>query len=120
MGLNKTISKYDSDVESKNYDTVFGRKYQCGSARPLIKINNPPLYAVKCVTSTTSMKGGLKINSKCQVLTNHGEVIPGLYAAGEVTGGLHTKTYLLAIMTSSAMTLGIISGQNAIKEPVHN
>ena len=88
-----------------------------GTLSPLIKINIPPLYAVKCVTSTTSMKGGLKINGKCQVLTIYDEIIPGLYAAGEVTGGLHTKTYLLAIMTSSAMALGIVAGQNAIKEP---
>jgi len=113
-GLKKTVTKYDSDVESKKYDTVFGRKYQCGVARPLIKITNPPLYAVKCVTATTSMKGGLKINGKCQVLTNYGEVIPGLYAAGEVSGGLHTRTYLLAIMTSSALTLGIIAGQSVV------
>jgi len=116
-GLKQTVTKYDSDVESKKYDTVFGRQHQCGAARPLIKITMPPLYAVKCVTATTSMKGGLKINGKCQVLTNYGEVIPGLYAAGEVTGGLHTKTYLLAIMTSSAMTLGIIAGQSVINEP---
>jgi succinate dehydrogenase/fumarate reductase flavoprotein subunit len=51
-------------------------------------------------------------------MDNFGAPIPGLYAAGEVSGGLHTKTYLLGVMTSSAMTQGIIAARNAIKEPV--
>ncbi len=63
------------------------------------------------------MKGGLKINGRSQVINQYDEVIPGLYAAGEVTGGLHTKSYLLGVMSSSAMTQGIIAGRNAAKEP---
>ena len=63
------------------------------------------------------LKGGLKIDGKCQVLNQFEEVIPGLYAAGEVTGGLHTKSYLLGVMSSGSMTQGIIAGRNAIKEP---
>ena len=115
-GLKETIDKYNSDIDSEGYDTVFNRKYQFGKARSLIKIETPPFYSIKCVTSLTSMKGGLKINSRGQVLTQYGEVIPGLYAAGEVTGGLHTKNYLLAVMSSSALTQGIITGRNAVKE----
>ncbi len=114
-GLKQTIDKYNSDIDSKGYDTVFGRKHQFGPEGSLVKIT-PPFFAVKCVTSTTSMKGGLKINARCQVLDQYGEVIPGLYAAGEVAGGLHTKTYLLGVMTSSAMTQGMIAGRNAVKE----
>jgi fumarate reductase flavoprotein subunit len=64
----------------------------------------------------TSFKGGLKINGDARVLNQYGEEIPGLYAAGETTGGLHTKTYLLATMTSSAMTQGMIAARNAVKE----
>ena len=62
------------------------------------------------------MKGGLKINGRCQVINQYEEVIPGLYAAGEVTGGLHTKSYVLAVMSSSSMTQGVIAGRNATKE----
>ena len=114
--LRETIDKYNSDVGSVGYDTVFGRKFQFGPWRPLVKIDSPPFYAIKCVTSTTSMKGGLKIDGKCQVLNQFEEVIPGLYAAGEVTGGLHTKSYLLGVMSSGSMTQGIIAGRNAAKE----
>ena len=114
-GLKETIEKYNSDIDSVGYDTVFGRKGQMGEARALEKIT-PPFYAIKCVTCTTSMKGGLKINGRCQVINPYGEALPGLYAAGEVSGGLHTKSYLLAVMSSSAMTQGIIAGRNAAAE----
>jgi len=115
-GFKETIEKYNSDIDSVGYDTVFGRKYQMGEARPIAKLK-PPFYAVKCVTCTTSLKGGLKINTECQVINNYGEIIPGLYAGGEVAGGLWPESYMLAVMTSGAMTQGIIAARNAIKEP---
>ena len=115
-GMKESIAKYNADIDRDGYDTVFGRKAQWGKVRPLVKIENPPFYAIKCVTSLTSMKGGLKINGRGQVVNQYGEVIPGLYAAGEVAGGLHTKMYLLGVMTSGAMTLGIVAGRNAAEE----
>ena len=116
-GLRETVDKYNSDIDSEGYDIVFGRKFQFGLERPLVKIDTPPFYAIKCVTSTTSLKGGLKINTKCQVLNQYGEIISGLYAAGETTGGLHTKSYLLGVMSSGSFTQGIIAAKNAVKEP---
>jgi len=59
----------------------------------------------------------LKINGCCQVIDQFGDVIPGLHAAGEVTGGLHTKNYLPGVMSSSGMTQGITAGRSAVKEP---
>ena len=115
-GLKETIDKYNSDIDRVGYDTVLGRKFQHGEARSIVKLM-PPYTAIKCVTSTTSMKGGLKINGRSQVINQYGEVIPGLYAGGEVTGGLHTKSYMLAVMSSGSMTQGIIAGRNAAKEP---
>lgn len=116
-GLKETIGKYNSDIDSVGYDTVFGRKFQFGEMRPVVKIDVPPFLAIKCITAITSMKGGLKINGRSQVLNHYDEAIAGLYAAGEMTGGLWTKTYMLGIMTSSCMTFGIIAGRNAAKEP---
>ena len=119
-GLKGTIDRYNRDVEDVGHDTVFNRKFQAGRERPLIKIDTPPFYAVKCVTSTTSLRGGLRINSRSQVLNQFNEVIPGLYAAGEVTGGLFSKKYVSRIMSSQSMTFGIIAGRNAIKETPDN
>lgn len=115
-GLKETIDRYNGDVEDVGHDTAFHRKYQAGQDRPLIKIDTPPFHAIKCVTSTTSLRGGLRINARSQVLNQFNEVIPGLYAAGEVTGGLFSKKYLSGVMSSESMTFGIIAGRNAIKE----
>ena len=64
------------------------------------------------------MKGGLKINGKSQVLDHFGGVIPGLYAAGEITGGLMGIPchYYTGTMTLQAFTQGYISANNAVAE----
>jgi len=113
----KSVEKYNSDIDEHGYDTVFNRKYQFGTERPIWKLT-PPFYAVKCVTSTTSFKGGVKIDGDCHVMNNYDEFIPGLYAAGEVAGGLWSKSYMLAVMTSGSMAQGILAAKSAIKEPV--
>jgi fumarate reductase flavoprotein subunit len=115
QGLKETVEKYNNDIETVGYDAAFGREYLLKPWYPVVKIKNPPYYAIKCKTSTDSLKGGLKINARAQVVDQFGEVIPGLYAAGEVTGGLHPKAYLLGVMTTSSMTFGIIAGRNAIQ-----
>lgn len=54
--------------------------------------------------------GGVEINELCQVLSTAGEVIPGLYAAGEVTGGIHGGNAIADIII-----FGQIAGQQAMK-----
>jgi fumarate reductase flavoprotein subunit len=118
-GLKETIDKYNSDIKSVGYDTVFDRRTLEGCEGTPVTIETPPYYAVKCKGSTSSFKGGLKINSRCQILNQYGEVIPSLYAAGEVAGGLWSAhgTYLPCTMVTAAMTLGRIAGKNAAAEP---
>jgi fumarate reductase flavoprotein subunit len=117
-GLKKSLEKYNTDVEKLGYDTVFNRTGKWGNLGEHLETLTPPFYAIKCVTSLTSMKGGLKINEYCQVLNNYDEAIPGLYAGGELTGGLWTKSYLLGLMTSFSMAQGIIAGRNAVNQPI--
>ena len=50
------------------------------------------------------------------MINQFGEAIPGLYAGGELTGGLWHKSYLLAIMSSASCTQGYLAGQNIVKE----
>ena len=54
--------------------------------------------------------GGLKINTNAEVLTEAGEAIPGLYAAGEVTGGVHGTNRLGSNADADACGFGYISG----------
>lgn len=119
VGLKETLEKYNSDIESVGYDTVFDRRSQEGCEGTPLKIDTPPFYAFRCTGATSSFKGGLKTNVKAQVVTQYDEVIPSLYAAGEVTGGLwgHGGTYLPCTMVTAAMTFGLIAGENAVNEP---
>jgi len=114
----KSVKKYNSDIDSVGYDTVFGRKYQFGTNRPIWKLN-PPYYAIKCVTCTTSFKGGVKIDADCRVLNHYDDPIPSLYAAGEVAGGLWSHSYMLAVMTSGSMAQGVIAAKAVVKEPAY-
>ena len=84
---------------------------------PPKELDKPPYYGIKCRVCLTSMKGGLKINGKTQVLDQFGQVIPGLFAAGEIAGGLVGKpaAYYTGAMTLSAFTEGFIAGTNAAK-----
>jgi len=116
-GFVTTVEKYNGDIDSEGYDTVLGRKTITFVHGTPVKIDKPPFYAIKCETSITSFKGGVKINTQGQVVNNYGEVIPGLYAAGEVTGGLFGKgIYLGGTNWPAAMTFGRIAARNAAAE----
>ena len=60
--------------------------------------------------------GGLQINEKAQVLNIDGEVIPGFYAAGEVTGGIHAGNRVGGNAIPDIMVFGYIAGENAAAE----
>jgi len=120
VGLKKTIDKYHSDIDQVGYDTVFDRRTQQGYEGKPLKIDTPPFYGFKCTGATSSFKGGIKINGSAQVLNQYGEIIPSLYAAGEVTGGLWGSggTYLPGTMVTASMTFGRIAARKAVKEPL--
>ena len=57
--------------------------------------------------------GGLKIDTKAEVLNTEGKAIPGLFAAGEVTGGVHGGNRLGGNAQADIVTFGRIAGQSA-------
>jgi succinate dehydrogenase/fumarate reductase flavoprotein subunit len=57
--------------------------------------------------------GGIEINAKCEVLTPGGEIIPGLYAAGECAGGLHGSNRIGGNAVGDTVVFGRIAGQSA-------
>ncbi len=61
--------------------------------------------------------GGVIINTDAQVIDRHGNVIPGLYAAGEVTGGIHGTNRVGGNAMADIFTYGRIAGENAAKNP---
>ena len=62
--------------------------------------------------------GGLKINKQTHVINTNGQVIPGLYAAGEVAGGIHAGNRLGGNSLTDIFTYGRIAGLNALAEKV--
>lgn len=102
----ETMEKWNGYVEAKN-DPDFGRT---SFANPL---NTAPYYAVKVTAGVHHTMGGLKINVNTEVLNEKGEVIPGLFAAGEVTGGVHGANRLGGNAVADFTVFGRIAGAAA-------
>ena len=78
-----------------------------------VEMTEGPWYACKKVPTVHHTMGGLKINVNCEVLDENGNVIPGLYAAGEVTGGIHGSNRLGGNAIADCMTYGMKAGKMA-------
>ena len=102
----ETMEKWNGYVEAKN-DPDFGRT---SFANPL---NTALYYAVKVTAGVHHTMGGLKINANTEVLNEKGEVIPGLFAAGEVTGGVHGANRLGGNAVADFTVFGRIAGAAA-------
>ncbi|MCG7408442.1 flavocytochrome c [Paenibacillus sp. ACRRX] len=81
----------------------------------LVSLEQGPYYIQKAVPSVHHTMGGLVIDKDTRVLAEDGNVIPGLYAAGEVTGVIHGANRLGGNAISDIITFGRISGQNIAK-----
>ena len=77
------------------------------------KIEGPNFYAIEVKPAIHYCMGGLKINEKAQVINTQGKVIKGLYAGGEVTGGVHGANRLGGNSISETITFGRIAGEQA-------
>ena len=77
------------------------------------KIDAPPYYSGARVPTVHHTMGGVEINSSAQVLTKSGDIIPGLYAAGEVAGGVHGTNRLGGNALADIHTFGRIAGASA-------
>jgi flavocytochrome c len=112
------IKEYNDDIEKNGYDTKFGKKLLMGPHKiPPVKIEKPPFYGIKLMDCFTSYKGGLKTNAESQAIDYSGNVVPGLYVAGECQGGLFSEgSYLCGTMICYSMTFGRIAGINAAAE----
>ncbi len=103
--LSETITKWNECVANKS-DEEFGRT---SFAEPL----EDTLYALTVQPGVHHTMGGLKINTETEVLTEDGTAIPGLYAAGEVTGGVHGSNRLGGNAVADFTVFGRIAGQQA-------
>ncbi|MBE7216069.1 flavocytochrome c [Shewanella benthica] len=106
--LTETVARYNSLVTSGK-DTDFGRP---NLPRAL---NEGNYYAVEVTPGVHHTMGGVKIDTKAEILDAKKQVIPGLYGAGEVTGGLHGANRLGGNAISDIITFGRLAGEEAAK-----
>ncbi|MEG2928244.1 MAG: flavocytochrome c [Oscillospiraceae bacterium] len=106
--LKKTVDNYNGYVDAGK-DTEFNKR-----SLPS-KIEKGPYYMIKAVPAVHHTMGGVKINTDAQVLNKDGKVIEGLYAAGEVTGGIHGTNRLGSDALADITVFGRIAGKNAAK-----
>ena len=103
--LEATVAAHNSYIDSMK-DPDFGKVM----AKTMVKIENGPYYALPQFPSVHHTMGGLVINTRTEVVDIYGNVIPGLYAAGEVTGGIHGTNRLGSNADADACGIGYVSG----------
>lgn len=107
--LEETVATYNSYVE-KGEDPDFHK-----NAFDL-KVEVAPFYATPRKPAVHHTMGGLKIDTDAHVINQDGEIIKGLYAAGEVAGGVHAGNRLGGNALADIFTYGRIAGKNASQE----
>lgn len=78
----------------------------------LVKIENGPFYAFPATAAMIATYCGLRIDSSCQVVDVYGDIIPGLWAAGEMTGGFHGAGYISGTAFAKAQAFGRIAAKS--------
>ncbi|WP_108944519.1 flavocytochrome c [Shewanella halifaxensis] len=104
--LTEAVARYNSQLKSGK-DTDFGRP---NLPRAL---NEGNYYAIEVTPGVHHTMGGVKIDSKAEIMNAKKQVIPGLYGAGEVTGGVHGANRLGGNAISDIVTFGRMAGENA-------
>ena len=104
--LQATLDTWNAAVAAQK-DDEFGRMSFANA------LDTAPYYAIKVAPGIHHTMGGVKINTSAEVLTEAGEAIPGLYAAGEVTGGVHGANRLGGNAVADIVVYGRIAAGSA-------
>ena len=109
--VHKTME--DRGTNYVRYHGEAGKDEEFGRTSFANKLDEGPYYAIKVAPGVHHTMGGLKINTNTEVLDASGNAIPGLYAAGEVTGGVHGANRLGGNAVADIIVFGRIAGQQA-------
>ena len=101
-----TMDKWNKCVEA-GVDEEFGRTSFAN------KLDTAPYYAIEVGPGVHHTMGGLKINANAEVISTEGTVIAGLFAAGEITGGVHGGNRLGGNAVADIVVFGRIAGTSA-------
>lgn len=104
--LEATLNKYNEAVKNK-VDSEFNKK-----TLPK-ELTGTKYYAIEVSPAVHHTMGGVRINTNAEVLGKNGRPIKGLYAAGEVTGGIHGANRIGGNAVADITIFGKIAGENA-------
>lgn len=111
--LEQTVNTWNN-AQRNAQDAEFGRT--TGMERG---IEQAPYFAIHIAPAIHYTMGGIKINAKAEVINEQGAPIKGLYAAGEVTGGLHGDNRIGGNSIAETVVFGRQAGQQAVKYHNH-
>lgn len=107
--LNETITEWNTAVENQK-DAQFGR--QTG----MRTLDTAPFYAIHVAPAVHYTMGGIHIDKETHVLDENGNIIPGLFAAGEVAGGLHGNNRVGGNSIAETIVFGRQAGIQSSKD----
>ncbi|MCH8897299.1 MAG: FAD-dependent tricarballylate dehydrogenase TcuA [Chloroflexi bacterium] len=122
QGIADTIKEYNAAVRTDIPYNPTIKDGRCTEGLALNKTNwaetldTPPYYGWAVTTGISFTFGGVKINTRGQIVTNAQDPIPGLYAAGEMVGGLFYYNYPGGSGLSAGMVFGRLSGASAAED----
>jgi len=108
--VKETIIKFNESFKDR-VDNSFGKPL-IENAEPVV---NPPYYSIRLWPKVHFTMGGIRINKNAEVIDLDGNVIKGLFAAGEVTGGVHGASRLGSCSITDCLVFGRIAGKNSAK-----
>ena len=103
----QTMDKWNASVAA-GVDEEFGRNNGMDD-----DLSTAPFYAIQIAPGIHHTMGGIKINTEAEVIDTDGNVIPGLFAAGETTGGVHGGNRIGGNAVCDFVVFGRISGLGA-------
>ncbi|MBE0497524.1 MAG: flavocytochrome c [Campylobacterales bacterium] len=107
--LKESVAKFNEGVK-KGVDE-FGKPVETFEGKGIE--DKGPYYCVRLAPKPHHTMGGVKINTKAEVISaNTNKPIPGLYAAGEITGGTHGASRLGTVAVTDCLVFGMIAGEN--------
>ncbi|MDO7836309.1 FAD-binding protein [Sphingobium sp. HBC34] len=115
--LEAAVARYNAMMEAGK-DSDFGRTTIAGSVGKPLPLNRAPYYVLPCAVAVTGTFCGIRVDADSHVLDPYGQPLPGLFAAGEVTGGFHGASYMSGSALAKAAIFGRIAGIMAAESAV--
>ena len=106
-----TIKRYNQAIDSDQPDEFGRQTLSAGYGHPL-PLEEPPYFIMPSVSAIMGTYCGLRVNTHMQVIGQGGQPIPGLFAAGEVMGGVHGANYITGTGLGKALTFGKVAGES--------